>query len=132
MKPVAAEILQHPDHEYDRFLWSTFRNGDKEAFANLYHRYFKILIESSLRISHDKDMIKDCIHDLFVELWKNKLNLGIPRSVKAYLYISIQRKIIRQVKRTRLQLPHKDFKAIAEMEVDYSIEKKIISEQYRL
>ncbi|MES1214752.1 MAG: sigma-70 family RNA polymerase sigma factor [Bacteroidota bacterium] len=132
MKPISTEITQHADQDYDCMLWKTFRNGDKDAYAMLYHRYFKFLVESSLRISSDKDLIKDCIHDLFVEIWKNKLNLDIPRSVKAYLCISIQRKIIRQVKKTRLWLSHSDFKGIMDTEIDYSIEKKIISEQLRL
>ena len=129
MEQTQAVVMQLPEQEHDRRLWATFKNGDKEAFASLYHRYFKFLIENSLRISSDKDLIKDCIHDLFVEMWKNKINLGIPRSVKAYLSVSIQRKIIRQVKKTRSWTLHHDIKEMPDVEADYSAEKKIIAEQ---
>jgi RNA polymerase sigma factor (sigma-70 family) len=128
MIPVAGPVS---DQEYDRFLWVAFRNGDKEAFATLYHKYFSFLIQGSLRISGDKDLIKDCIHDLFVEMWKSKLNLGIPRSVKAYLSISLRRKIIRHVKRTRSWLPHYSCNDVPDLEVDYLADREMIARQQR-
>jgi len=117
------------ENECDEVVWTAFRGGDKQAFAMLYHRYFKTLIQHGLRISSDKDLVKDCIHDLFMEIWKNKLNLSSPASVKAYLVSSLQRKVIRQLKRIRtredgaLRLPAIEFV--------HSKEDQIISEQRR-
>jgi RNA polymerase sigma factor (sigma-70 family) len=88
-------------HECDMVLWNAFKNGNKEAFAVIYYRCFKILFLRGLQISSDKELIKDCIHDLFVEIWTNKLQLATPDSVKAYLISSIRRKIIRQLKMIR-------------------------------
>lgn len=118
-------------HQPDGILWNAFKRGDKEAFATLYHRYFIILIQSSLRISGDKDMIKDCVHDLFVEMWKNKMNLSIPQSVKAYLVSSMHRKIIRQQKKNRLQNALKEFEETPDSDSGNSIEKKIIADDAR-
>jgi RNA polymerase sigma factor (sigma-70 family) len=115
----------------DEVLWIDFKNGDREAFATLYYRYFKILIQRSINICEDTNLIKDCVHDLFLEIWKSRLNLGIPHSVKAYLLRSLQRKIVRQVKKNKtgrtLFYPEK----IADAEVVNSIEKKIITEQFQ-
>src|SRR5882672_3461222 len=115
------------EKDCDEVIWGDFRNGDKSAFATLYHRYFKTLVQYGLRVSGDKDLVKDCIHDLFMEIWKNKLNLSTPDSVKAYLISSLQRKVIRQLKKIRtrengvLQWPTLDFV--------HSKEDQIISEQ---
>jgi RNA polymerase sigma factor (sigma-70 family) len=109
-----------------------FRNGDRDAFATLYHKYLPFLIQGSLRISADKDMIKDCVHDLFIEMWKNKINLGIPRSVKAYLSISIRRKIIRQVKKTRSCLLHSCYEEVPELQIEHCADVEIIAKQQRM
>jgi RNA polymerase sigma factor (sigma-70 family) len=85
----------------DETIWCTFKSGDKNAFGILYHRYFKILYQYGIRIAEDQDLVKDCIHDLFVEIWKSKENLSQPNSVKGYLLSAIQRKIIRQLNRFR-------------------------------
>jgi RNA polymerase sigma factor (sigma-70 family) len=85
----------------DEAIWSTFKTGDKHAFGILYHRYFKIMYQYGIRIADDQDFVKDCIHDLFVEIWKSRESLSQPNSVKGYLLSAIQRKIIRQLNRLR-------------------------------
>jgi RNA polymerase sigma-70 factor (ECF subfamily) len=85
----------------DEAIWCSFKKGDKQAYAVLYQRYFKILYRYSLRISGDRELVKDCIHDLFITIWKNRDNLSQPNSVKAYLLSAIQRKLKRQTIRLR-------------------------------
>lgn len=116
----------------DTALWVSFKKGDKDAFAVIYHRYHKILVQNSLRISTDKDFVEDCVHDLFTEMWKNRQNLGFPQSVKAYLLSSIQRKVIRQLKKARLIAELKEADELDGQQVDFSAERKIIAEQTRV
>jgi RNA polymerase sigma factor (sigma-70 family) len=78
-------------------LWDEFRQGSHEAFSTLYQHFIHPLYAYSVGITQDKDLIKDCLHDLFVELWKNHSNLGPTTSVKFYLMASIKRKLIRQM-----------------------------------
>jgi RNA polymerase sigma factor (sigma-70 family) len=78
-------------------LWDEFRQGNHDAFSKLYQQFNTTLFAYSLSITNDKDLIKDCLHDLFVELWRNHLNLGPTTSVKFYLMASIKRKLIRQL-----------------------------------
>ena len=74
-----------PENHYtDQMIWDSFKNGDKEALGILYYRYFRILIQNCFRYSKDVNLIEDCIHDLFLEIWHNKVNLITPESVKAY------------------------------------------------
>lgn len=85
----------------DGEIWSVFKKGNKQAFAILYRRYFKLLFQYGLKMADDGDLVKDCIHDLFIDLWKNKEKLTDPKSVKAYLLSAIQHKLIRQLTRVR-------------------------------
>ncbi len=110
----------------DEVVWIAFRNNNKEAFAIIYYRFFKVLLQRGLQISNDRELVKDCIHDLFVEIWKNKSNLASPISVKAYLVASIQRKIFRQLKKFRSQKTEMER---FPMETVHSKEDQLISEQ---
>lgn len=87
--------------ECDEVIWNTIRNNNKEAFAVIYYRFFNTLLHRGLQISGDRELVKDCIHDLFLEIWINKINLATPLSVKSYLIVSLRRKIIRKLKKFR-------------------------------
>lgn len=89
--------------ECDTVIWNAFKESNQEAFAVLYYKYFKLLLNRGLIISNDRELVKDCIHDLFLDIWKTKTNLATPVSVKAYLIVSLQRKLFRQIKKTRTQ-----------------------------
>jgi len=122
---LAATSPYH--QECDEVIWNALRNNNKEAFAVIYYRFFKVLLQRGLQISSDRELVKDCIHDLFVEIWETKMNLATPLSVKAYLIVSLQRKIIRQLRKFRFQKTEIDRLPI---EFAYSKEDQLISEQH--
>ncbi len=76
-------------------LWDEFRNGDYQSFSKLYQHLMQPLFSYSLSITSDKELIRDSLHDLFVELWKNHTNLGPTTNVRFYLMASIKRKLVR-------------------------------------
>ncbi len=78
-------------------LWDLLRQGDQKAFGELYQLFVQPLYSYSMSITTDRELIKDCLHDLFVELWKNHQNLGATTSVRFYLMASIKRKIVRHL-----------------------------------
>jgi len=123
---IIAEAPYH--HECDEVIWNWMRENDKEALAIIYFRFFSLLLHRGLQISGEREMIKDCIHDLFVEIWENKKNLAVPQSVKAYLLVSLQRKIIRQVKKSHSRSAEIEN---LPLEVVSSTEDQLISEQIK-
>jgi RNA polymerase sigma factor (sigma-70 family) len=118
------------NQQCDKVIWNSFKNGDKEAFATLYYQYFKFLIQKCFRLCSDKRLIEDCIHDLFLEIWSNKANLVTPDSVKAYLLCSTQRKVVRQIKKSR-NYTHES-RLNFEKIMCFSIEDQLISDQHIL
>ena len=75
---------------------------NKDAFALLYQKHIDELIEYSLRLTADKELIKDVIQDTFVQLWQRREKLENIISVKAYLITCIRREIIKRIKNSRL------------------------------
>ncbi len=78
-------------------IWDQFRSGDQKAFTELYQHFVQPLYSYSMGVTSDKELIKDCLHDLFVELWRNHATIGPTTSVKFYLMASIKRKLVRHL-----------------------------------
>jgi RNA polymerase sigma factor (sigma-70 family) len=87
-------------------VWDQFRSGDQSAFSTLYQHFVQPLYAYSLGVTNDKELIKDCLHDLFVELWRNHATLGPTTSVKFYLMASIKRKLIRHMETSLKHMNH--------------------------
>ena len=81
----------------DETLWNLFRGGDEKAFARLYQNYVQSLYHYCVHFATDRALIKDCIHDLFFELWKHRTTIGPTTSVRFYLMASIKRKLVRHL-----------------------------------
>jgi len=81
----------------DSVIWARFKDGDKDAYANIYSRYSSLLFRYGCKVIADREVVKDCLHDLFTEIWKNKSNLGNPESVKNYLVKSLRNKLLREL-----------------------------------
>ena len=87
-------------------VWDQFRSGDQAAFSTLYQYFVQPLYSYSLGITNDKELIKDCLHDLFVELWRNHATIGPTTSVKFYLMASIKRKLVRHMETSLKHMNH--------------------------
>lgn len=85
----------------DLELWQQFKEGNETAFSRIYSDNAQRLYSYGLKLVDDRDLVKDCIQDLFVEIWDTKHRLSPVRSIKAYLYRSIRRKLIRQASNKR-------------------------------
>ena len=80
----------------DYYLWERFRKGDDKAFYSLYDLFFDSLYNYGLHFSRDKDLIKDCIHDLFLDLYKYRERLSETNNIHFYLFRSLRRLIYKE------------------------------------
>lgn len=74
-------------------LWFQIRQGNTTALGQLYDLYIDSLISYGIKISGDKSYTMDCIHDLFVDLYKYKNKLSETDNIKFYLFTALKRKI---------------------------------------
>ena len=72
-------------------LWRQFKEGSDQAFYLLYDLYADKLYRYGIHFSDDKDFIKDCIHDLFLNLHKYRLKISETTNVQFYLFRSLRR-----------------------------------------
>ncbi|WP_235934289.1 RNA polymerase sigma factor [Sunxiuqinia indica] len=80
----------------DHLLWKSFREGDDRAFCDLYDQYSDALYSFGMQFCKDPDFVKDCIHDLFLDLHKYREQLRPTDSIKFYLFRALRRIIHKQ------------------------------------
>ncbi len=85
-------------------LWHEFQQGSETAFSRIYRLHASLLYGYGMKLVKDKELIKDCIQDLFIEMWNTKHRLGSVRNIKSYLFKSIRRKLIAAATKNRLNL----------------------------
>ncbi|MDR3716102.1 MAG: sigma-70 family RNA polymerase sigma factor [Puia sp.] len=110
--------------------WLQFKNGDREAFASLYQQHIHALIAYGCRLCADREILKDTIHELFVELWNSRDNLSPTDSVKFYLFKALRYKLLRLEKRHRDQ--DRSAGSVADhlyKHFDHSIETAIVEKE---
>lgn len=93
----------------DELLWKTFKEGSEAAFEEIYNRYFKTLYNYASKFTPDKELVRDCIHDLFIELWESRHNLRDTTSIKYYLFKAMRYTMLDQLKsKSWLKMEHND------------------------
>jgi RNA polymerase sigma factor (sigma-70 family) len=88
----------------DLSLIHQIRSGDYAAFTLLYNKYIQPLTQYGLKFISDLPAVEDCLHDVFVWVWTNRLKLNIHSSVKSYLFKSVRTSMLHWLeKQNRLQ-----------------------------
>ena len=112
----------------DEFLWSSFKNGNELAFTVLYKKYVQKLYDYGMHASHDENLVKDCLQDLFFKLWDKRETIASVELVKPYLFTAFRRLLIERITSKRKEVT---FSAWHErsFEFDPSIESEIIDRE---
>jgi RNA polymerase sigma factor (sigma-70 family) len=110
-------------------VWMSFREGDKEAFAFLYNIYVEALYRYGSKFTNDDDLVKDAIHEVFLDLYlKREKNKTDPQNLKYYLILSLKRNLIKKLAGNRRFVFSNGNKDLL-FEPQYSIEKEIIEQE---
>lgn len=112
----------------DISLWKAMRNGSLEAFEQLYDRYFPQLFSYAIRFCADRDLVKDCLQDFFVEIYQRKDALSEVQRVKQYLFVSFRHRIIKHLSGKRLM--SEPLREDYHFEVCFSHEDQLIADQF--
>lgn len=80
-------------------LLSEFQAGNTSAFSRLYDLYINVLYNYGHRLTTDKELLKDCIHDVFVKVYTRRTDLDTIENFKSYLFISLKNKICDEIRK---------------------------------
>ncbi len=115
-------------------LLSLLQSGDINAFSRLYDLHVNMLFNYGCKLTTDKELLKDCIHDVFIKIYNKRMDLGEIANLKSYLFISLKNKLCDESrKRTNysdLQVEDLNSVATENVENDYiSLEMESVSNE---
>lgn len=78
------------DHE----LLCHMKVGEKQAFTEIYNRYWKPLFILASHKLNDFSQAEEVVQDIFLYIWKRREELNINSSLSAYLAVCVKYKVI--------------------------------------
>lgn len=82
-------------------VWEQFIHGDDSCFKAVFDSYYKPMYGYGVKLCDRPELVKDCIQELFRNLWERREELTHIESPNVYLFVSLRRKILKQTKARR-------------------------------
>lgn len=73
-------------------FFAAYQNGDDNAFLALYDMFASLLLNYGACFTSDKEMVKDCVQDVFTKLITKRDCLKIDK-VESYLFVSLRNRL---------------------------------------
>jgi len=78
----------------DLELVTELQKGDQAAYTEIYHR-FKIPLYTFLwHRTHDKELVTDILHDVFLTIWEKREQIRYDVSLSGYLFSAVRNNLL--------------------------------------
>lgn len=78
-------------------LWQEYRAGDMYALAKIMQSYYADLFHWGMRLQADREFVKDCLQEVFVNLWRVQQTVRPVENVRSYLLVVLKTRILREL-----------------------------------
>ena len=119
--------LKKHNNTEDKLLWDKFLAGDDKAYAFFYRKYIGSLLSYGMRFTPDRELVKDCIQDVFVKIYSNRKNLQQTDNVKLYLFMALKNTLFNFFKKDRTSYHIDTIEPV--FSIEYSIEDHLIADE---
>ncbi|WP_143306299.1 RNA polymerase sigma factor [Chitinophaga vietnamensis] len=118
-------------------LWARFQQGDRQALAAIYEAHVDDLFHYGMHFCQDNNRVKDCLQDLFQDLWASREHLSANiQNIRYYLISSLRRRLLRSLQHDRRYHHHHNWDAfefdLSQPKENQLIQEETIAEQQRL
>jgi len=100
--------------------------GDRQAFEELFHLYYKRLCQFAFLFLHSKELSEEAASDVFFNVWIKHEQLDPERNIRPFLYSSVRNQAINYLRTNPVH--YRDIINAYELEpesADFSVEYKI-------
>jgi RNA polymerase sigma factor (sigma-70 family) len=124
--PSMADTVKNSKNNHS--LWQAFVKSDEVQgqviFGQVIEQHYKPLLSYGTKLSKDTDFVKDCIHDLFINIWQKRQALTEVKSPRFYLLGALRNQILREIQK------HKKLREASEVEDSYDVDVEFAIEQH--
>lgn len=113
----------------DQELTALLKRGDRNAFTEIYNRYWQAAYQSSFRILNDDEACMDVVQDVFVWLWEHRKQLEI-NVLKSYILTAVKFKMLNVIRQGKMKeaVYGEVFKGEPEYSLEHNAEVKELME----
>ena len=86
-------------HTPDEQLLQQMAVGNRQAFSEMYKRYWEDLFITAAKALRGKEEAADVVQDVFLSLWNRRNELKLQGSIAAYLHTSVRYKCIHYIEK---------------------------------
>ncbi len=122
MNSVKEKIIAQEDS------WGQFVNGDRSAFSAIYNLNIDALFSYGMKLYPNKDFVKDCIQDIFLDVFEHRRKLTKPENIQYYLFVVLKRTMFRKLKKEKKKESLPEFDNLTFI-TEYNIESKTIDKE---
>lgn len=109
----------------ERHLWQNIKCNNQLAFSVLYNRYTERLYNYGMHQCHDRELVTDCLQELFTSIWMKRNELSDVVSVKSYLFKSFRNLILKKLNWRKKFLLSIDVSDARSFEITLPVEQMI-------
>lgn len=80
--------------ERTQALVAAFCEGSDAAYSELYDMYVDILYNYGMRLTQDEQLLKDCIHDVFLKVYNKRSEHSAIKNFASYVVISMKNRLL--------------------------------------
>ena len=113
--------------EEDFALWNQFLEGDEKAYLYIYKLYAQDMYSYGMLFTANSELVKDCLHDVFVKIHRNRKKLSQVDNIRLYL-LKAMKNYLFDVFDKKKELFHNDTIEPV-FSPEYTIEDKIIRQE---
>ncbi len=119
------ENLSQPDSNWLLRL----HQSDHDALAHLMGKYYTILYNYAISFTEDQALVKDCIQEVFIDLWQRRGNARSILSPKYYLLRAVKNKVLKSICKQGLYADNSLLDNECDLYYEFSIEGIMIEKQ---
>lgn len=101
-------LLTKPTYckEHDANLLLLTKNGDVKAFAELYSRYWAVLVNAAYKRLNVREKAEDIVQNIFADLYNRRASIQLTLSLKAYLYQAVKFRVLNEYRSELIRIKY--------------------------
>jgi RNA polymerase sigma factor (sigma-70 family) len=115
--------------ELESTLWLEFKLGNSKAFEKIYRKYSPLLYNYGRHLNNEHELVKDCLQELFADLWSTRERVGEVVNIKSYLFCSFRRRVIDEAVRRRKFIGEEALSGDSDFEATLPHESFLVNDQ---
>jgi len=86
------------DKEHINLMWESMKAGDEQCLSHIFVIFYSDMCQYGLKLFNSIELVNDSIQDVFLRIWEKRNTLGNVQNLRAYLFISLRRRILKNKK----------------------------------